>query len=92
MMAEEYEGGNEIQGEGNFDLDEGKSLTKIEVDVDKRYYEMNIVRNTKLVRNIGKVVRDLRSLGFTSMTEDAYASAIFFLLKASGTQWTFLFY
>ncbi|XXG65538.1 hypothetical protein AAC387_Pa05g3213 [Persea americana] len=81
MMAEEYEGGNEIQGEGNFDLDEGKSLTKIEVDVDKRYYEMNIVRNTKLVRNIGKVVRDLRSLGFTSMTEDAYASAIFFLLK-----------
>lgn len=58
MMAEEYEGGNEIQGEGNFDLDEGGSLTKIEVDVDKRYYEMNIVRNTKLVRNIGKVVRD----------------------------------
>ncbi|KAA8529399.1 hypothetical protein F0562_033802 [Nyssa sinensis] len=28
------------------------------------------------------VVRDLRSLGFTSMTDDAYASAIFLLLKA----------
>ncbi|KAE8710201.1 Anaphase-promoting complex subunit 2 [Hibiscus syriacus] len=33
-------------------------------------------------RNIGKVVCDLRNLGFTSMTEDAYASAIFMLLKA----------
>uniref|UniRef100_A0A803R9P9 Anaphase-promoting complex subunit 2 n=2 Tax=Cannabis sativa TaxID=3483 RepID=A0A803R9P9_CANSA len=38
--------------------------------------------NNKLVKNIGKVVCDLRNLGFTSMTEDAYASAIFFLLKA----------
>ncbi|XP_038890048.1 anaphase-promoting complex subunit 2 isoform X2 [Benincasa hispida] len=36
----------------------------------------------KLVKNIGKVVLDLRSLGFTSMAEDAYASAIFSLLKA----------
>lgn len=37
--------------------------------------------NNKLVKNIGKVVRDLRNLGFTSMTDDAYASAIFLLLK-----------
>ncbi|OWM89528.1 hypothetical protein CDL15_Pgr024276 [Punica granatum] len=38
--------------------------------------------DSKLVKNIGKVVRDLRGLGFTSMAEDAYASAIFLLLKA----------
>lgn len=93
MMAGEYEGGIEIQGKGNIDLDERGSLTKIgELDVDKRYCETNAVRTTKLVRNIGKVVRDLRSLGFTSMTEDAYASAIFLLLKASSTQWAFLLY
>jgi hypothetical protein len=36
-----------------------------------------------LVKNIGKVVRDLRCLGFTSMTEDAYSSAIIWLLKVS---------
>lgn len=93
MMAGEYEGGIEIQGKGNIDLDERGSLTKIgELDVDKRYCETNAVRTTKLVRNIGKVVRDLRSLGFTSMTEDAYAFAIFLLLKASSTQWAFLLY
>jgi len=34
-----------------------------------------------LVKNIGKVVRDLRCLGFTSVTEDAYSSAIIWLLK-----------
>ncbi|KAF5752085.1 anaphase-promoting complex subunit 2 [Tripterygium wilfordii] len=38
--------------------------------------------NNALVKNIGKVVLNLRSLGFTSMAEDAYASAIFLLLKA----------
>ncbi|XP_039820026.1 anaphase-promoting complex subunit 2-like isoform X2 [Panicum virgatum] len=35
-----------------------------------------------LVKNIGKVVRDLRCLGFTSVTEDAYSSAIIWLLKS----------
>ncbi|KAL5731192.1 hypothetical protein ACHQM5_003946 [Ranunculus cassubicifolius] len=34
-----------------------------------------------VVKNIGKVVLDLRSLGFTSITEEAYASSIFSLLK-----------
>jgi hypothetical protein len=34
-----------------------------------------------LVKNIGKIVRDLRCLGFTSVTEDAYSSAIIWLLK-----------
>nr|GEU46948.1 anaphase-promoting complex subunit 2 [Tanacetum cinerariifolium] len=36
----------------------------------------------KTLENIGMVVHNLKSLGFTSMTEDAYASAIFLLLKA----------
>ncbi|KAK4771956.1 hypothetical protein SAY86_013731 [Trapa natans] len=36
----------------------------------------------KLIKNIGKVVSDLRGIGFISMAEDAYASAIFLLLKA----------
>uniref|UniRef100_A0A7N0T7N4 Cullin family profile domain-containing protein n=3 Tax=Kalanchoe fedtschenkoi TaxID=63787 RepID=A0A7N0T7N4_KALFE len=65
-----------------------------EMDVDhqsnpvERAGEMDIditnksEKTHKLVRNIGKVVRDLRGLGFTSMAEDAYASAIFSLLKS----------
>ncbi|KAL6513924.1 anaphase-promoting complex subunit 2 [Orobanche hederae] len=52
------------------------------VGLDSRTGEMDIDGNNKLIRNIGEVVRDLRSLGFTSMAEDAYASAIFLLLKA----------
>ncbi|CAL5068553.1 unnamed protein product [Urochloa decumbens] len=35
-----------------------------------------------LVKNIGKVVRYLRCLGFASMTEDAYSSSIIWLLKS----------
>nr|VDD12415.1 unnamed protein product [Brassica rapa] len=49
----------------------------IDLDVDEGYS-----RHDDLVKNIGKVVRDLRSLGFASMAENAYASAIFLLLKA----------
>ncbi|PPR96224.1 hypothetical protein GOBAR_AA24451 [Gossypium barbadense] len=52
------------------------------MDIDECYSQDKFSENSKLVRNIGKVVRDLRNLGFTSMTEDAYASAIFMLLKA----------
>ncbi|CAH8338221.1 unnamed protein product [Eruca vesicaria subsp. sativa] len=59
------------------DLDD-KLRSKIgEMDVDEGYS-----RHDELVKNIGKVVRDLRSIGFTSMAENAYASAIFLLLKA----------
>nr|GEW34118.1 anaphase-promoting complex subunit 2 [Tanacetum cinerariifolium] len=36
----------------------------------------------KTLENNGMVVHNIRNLGFTSMTEDAYASAIFLLLKA----------
>ncbi|KAF2604329.1 hypothetical protein F2Q70_00027344 [Brassica cretica] len=48
-----------------------------EMDADEGYS-----RHDELVKNIGKVVRDLKSIGFTSLAENAYASAIFLLLKA----------
>ncbi|KAJ1271596.1 hypothetical protein BS78_06G139500 [Paspalum vaginatum] len=41
-----------------------------------------VSESSYLIKNIGKVVRDLRCLGFTSMTEDAYSSAIIWLLKS----------
>ncbi|KAL8533782.1 hypothetical protein ACS0TY_009974 [Phlomoides rotata] len=53
-----------------------------EMDIDGTNHHRTKLGNNKLVRNIGEVVRDLRNLGFTSMAEDAYASAIFLLLKA----------
>ncbi|CAH2079994.1 unnamed protein product [Thlaspi arvense] len=59
------------------DLDEKLRSKNGEMDVDEGFS-----RHDDLVKNIGKVVRDLRSIGFTSMAENAYASAIFLLLKA----------
>ncbi|KAG5003141.1 hypothetical protein JHK86_027280 [Glycine max] len=50
--------------------------------VDECYSDHRFSENSRLVKNIGKVVLDLRNLGFTSMAEDAYSSAIFLLLKA----------
>ncbi|KMZ69241.1 Anaphase-promoting complex subunit 2 [Zostera marina] len=50
-------------------------------DVGKGYDQSFISKNYNLVTNIGRVVDDLRNLGFSSLAEDAYASAIFFLLK-----------
>lgn len=66
----------------NMDLDERfKSFTGGgEMNIDERHH-LKFSENSSLVKNIGKVVQDLRSLGFTSLTEDAYASAIFLLLK-----------
>ncbi|KAL0898341.1 hypothetical protein Bca101_082302 [Brassica carinata] len=58
------------------DLDEKVGSENGEMDVDEVYS-----RHDEFVKNIGKVVRDLRSIGFTSMAENAYASAIFLLLK-----------
>ncbi|WOL00414.1 hypothetical protein Cni_G09127 [Canna indica] len=52
-----------------------------EMDIDTYNHGPNFAKDSTLVYNIGKVVRDLRSLGFTSMTEDAYASSILLLLK-----------
>lgn len=72
------------QSKDDMDLDEkGKVCTKVgAMDVDDCYKHSRFLENSRLVKNIGKVVLDLRSLGFTSMAEDAYASAIFLLLKA----------
>lgn len=63
-------------------LDEKFKNRSGEMDIDEGYCQVKFTENNKLVRNIGKVVLDLRNLGFTSMAEDAYASAIFLLLKA----------
>lgn len=52
-----------------------------QMEIDECYPQGRFFDNSKLVNNIGRVVHDLRSLGFTSMTEDAYASAIFLFLK-----------
>ncbi|KAJ0973209.1 hypothetical protein J5N97_021168 [Dioscorea zingiberensis] len=52
-----------------------------EMDIDDNFLEKNISKDNNLVKDVGKVVRDLRSIGFMSMSEDAYASAIFVLLK-----------
>ncbi|CAN1321478.1 Anaphase-promoting complex subunit 2 [Linum perenne] len=75
--------GDEDSEEDEMELDEkGKPSHKIgAMDVDEFSPQGKFTENNKLVKNIGKVVRRLRSLGFTSMTEDAYASAIFLLLK-----------
>ncbi|KAK2446336.1 anaphase-promoting complex subunit [Trifolium repens] len=66
------------------DLDEKVKICNNdgEMDVDVCYSDRRFSENSKMVNNIGKVVLDLKSLGFTSMAEDAYASAIFLLLKA----------
>ncbi|KAL4574242.1 hypothetical protein LXL04_021069 [Taraxacum kok-saghyz] len=72
IMAGDYEENNELQDKN----DEYRKM-----DIDGSYDQKKGLEN-KLVRNIGMVVHNLRNLGFTSMTEDAYASAIFLLLKA----------
>jgi len=67
----------------DMDLDEkGKICKDGEMDVDECYSDRRFSENSKLVKNIGKVVLDL-SLGFASMAEDAYTSDIFLLLKVS---------
>lgn len=85
IMAGELNGDNESQEKDDMDLDEKSKLAYRtgEMDIDECYHQVRFSENNKLVKNIGKVVRDLRNLGFTSMTEDAYASVIFLLLKVS---------
>ncbi|KAJ3681820.1 hypothetical protein LUZ60_014393 [Juncus effusus] len=51
-------------------------------NADQCHMETALYQSNDLVLQIGKVVSDLRSLGFTSMAEDSYSSAIFFLLKS----------
>ena len=76
---------NESQDKDDMDLDERSKLPcrTGDMDIDGFHHQRRFLENNKLVKNIGMVVRDLRSLGFTSMVEDAYASAIFMLLKVS---------
>ncbi|KAI3467318.1 hypothetical protein Pfo_023981 [Paulownia fortunei] len=78
MMATGCEYDKELHVDDGMDLD----CKTGEMDIDGTHHQRTILGNNKLVRNIGEVVRDLRNLGFTSMAEDAYASAIFLLLKA----------
>ncbi|XP_050236525.1 anaphase-promoting complex subunit 2 isoform X2 [Mercurialis annua] len=76
--------GDDFEDKDDMDLDDRsqKFCRNGEMEIDECYLQGKFTENNKLVKNIGKVVRDLRSLGFTSMAEDAYASAIFLLLKA----------
>lgn len=84
IMAGEFDDDNGSQENDDMDLDDKTKISYRagDMDIDECLQRRNFSENTKLVKNIGKVVRDLRSLGFTSMAEDAYASAIFLLLKA----------
>ncbi|XAR65216.1 hypothetical protein NMG60_11009256 [Bertholletia excelsa] len=83
IIGGDFEDDNESQGKDDMDLDEKSKLPfrTGNMNVDGSYYQKRHLEDSKLVKNIGSVVRNLRSLGFTSMTEDAYASAIFLLLK-----------
>lgn len=84
IIAAEYEDGCESQIYGHQLSQEGKISPGMDnMDIDSSYHVTVISSNNSLVKSIGKVVHDLRTLGFTSLTEDAYASAIFFLLKVS---------
>ncbi|KAM2330420.1 hypothetical protein ACFX1X_021251 [Malus domestica] len=75
---------DEDDGADDMDVDDKckVSYRSGQMEIDECYPQGRFLDNNKLVNNIGKVVRDLRSLGFTSMAEDAYASAIFLFLKA----------
>lgn len=74
-MAGDYEENNESQDKNDM---ENNRYGKMDIDGS---FDQKKKLEDKLVRNIGMVVHNLRNLGFTSMTEDAYASAIFLLLK-----------
>ncbi|KAK6139385.1 hypothetical protein DH2020_026893 [Rehmannia glutinosa] len=78
MMATGCQYDNKLHVDDGMDLD----CRAGEMDIDGTHLHRTILGNNKLIRNIGEVVRDLRNLGFTSLAEDAYASAIFLLLKA----------
>lgn len=84
-MEEDYEVDNELLAKDDMDLDEKGKLTfqSGDMDIDGQNHRRRFSDNNKLVKSIGIVVNDLRNLGLTSMAEDAYASAIFLLLKVS---------
>ncbi|KAF3631707.1 Anaphase-promoting complex subunit 2 [Capsicum annuum] len=83
IAAVNSEDEDELGMNDKMDLDEKTKLPykcgDMDSDINQKYAVFS--ENNKLVKNIGMVVRNLRNIGFTSMAEDAYASAIFFLLK-----------
>lgn len=81
IMDGELEDENESLVNDDMDIDEKGKQRIGQMDIDESYKHGKISEKSKLVKYIGKVVHDLRTLGFTSMTENAYASAIFSLLK-----------
>lgn len=83
MMEENYEEDDRLEAEDDMDVDEkGKLAWQCsDMDIDG-FKNRRTAENNKLVASVGTVVRDLRSLGLTSIAEDAYASAIYLLLKA----------
>lgn len=94
IMDGESEGAIESQYKHDMDVDEKGNVPyrTSDMDIDGCYPQRRLLENNKLVKNIGVVVHDLRCLGFTSMTEDAYASAIFLLLKVQiCSPWQLLF-
>lgn len=88
IAAANSEDEDELGMDDKMDLDEKSKLPykfgDMDSDINHKYAVFS--ENNKLVKNIGMVVRNLRNIGFTSMAEDAYASAIFFLLKVYGLQ------
>ena len=84
-MEEDDENENEHKVQDDMDVDEKRQLVSRsgDMDVDGCHHQRGFSEKNKLVKNIGMVVRNLRSLGLTSMVEDAYASAIYFLLKVT---------
>ncbi|KAH7845369.1 hypothetical protein Vadar_001272 [Vaccinium darrowii] len=85
IMADDWEGDTGSCDKDDMDLDEKSKLPNRsgDMDADGCNHQKRLLENSRVVKNIGIVVRDLRNLGFTSMAEDAYASAIFFLMKAT---------
>jgi len=75
IMAESYES-DQL---GNHEPSESSNASDWHCGMDIDGQEVS--ESSFLVKNIGKVVGDLRCLGFTSVTEDAYSSAIIWLLK-----------
>lgn len=92
-LDEEYQDLDRLQDDEDMDLDSKEKFfnEKSDMGSDKSYPQGKLLENNNLVKNIGKVVHDLRSLGFTSLAEDAYASAIFMLLKVSFSQYCFCY-
>lgn len=83
-MADESKGHYDHLDSDEMDVDEKNKMSSKSggMDIDGGHLHGDYSEN-KLVRSIGKVVRDLRGLGFISMAEDAYAAAIFLLLKVN---------